>query len=211
MFYTIDWHVFNVQKDVMSIVSRMSSRVFMGEELCRDDEWNKASAYYVLKAFEAVGILNEKPRWLRPYIHWLLSSCQEARKALSAAQKYLAPHIARREEIKAAQLARGEKSPFDDSIEWFSQLGSRRQPADVQISLSLVAIHTTTDLLSEAMINIGAHPELFQPMREEVIRVLSKEGLKKTALYELKLMDSVFKETQRLKPILLGKYTQVSV
>ncbi|KAG5757035.1 hypothetical protein H9Q72_014432 [Fusarium xylarioides] len=199
-----EWRVFNVQENIMSIVSRMSSRVFMGEELCRDDEWNKASEYYALKAFQAGHVLDEIPRWLRPYIHWFLPCCQEVRRALSFARKQLAPHIERREKIKAAALARGEKSPFDDGIEWFAQAGSTRQPADVQIALSLVANHTTTDLFSEAMINIAAHPELFQLLREEVIRVLGEQGLTKTALYELKLMDSVLKETQRLKPILLA-------
>lgn len=189
----------------MKIVSRMSSRVFMGEELCRDEEWNRASSYYALKTFEATLVLSEQPRWLRPYIHWFLPCCQEVRRALSSARKHLAPHIARREEFKAAALARGEKSPFNDSIEWFAQLGSRREPADCQISLSLVAIHTTTDLLSETMLNIASHPELFQPLREELVRVLTTEGLKKTALYNLKLMDSVFKETQRLKPIFIGE------
>ncbi|KAM0543466.1 hypothetical protein ACHAPJ_012264 [Fusarium lateritium] len=199
-----EWHEFKLQESLMSIVSRMSSRVFMGEELCRDDEWNKASEYYALKAFQAGHVLDQIPRWLRPYIHWFLPCCQEVRRALSVARKQLAPHIVQREEIKAEALARGEKSPFDDGIEWFAQMGSTRPAADCQISLSLVANHTTTDLFSETMLNIAAHPELFEPLREEVIRVLGEHGLKKTGLYELKLMDSVLKETQRLKPILLA-------
>ena len=124
---------------------------------------------------------------------------------MRATQAALEPHLQRREKIKAAALARGESSPFNDSIEWYEQEGSTLNPAINQVSLSVVAIHTTTDLLCEAMINIATHPELFKPMREEVVRVLSSQGLKKTALYELQLMDSVLKETQRLKPIQLGK------
>jgi cytochrome P450 len=114
-------------------------------------------------------------------------------------------HIARREKTKAEALARGEKPPFDNSIGRFAQAGSDREPADCEISLSIVAIHTTTHLLSSTLIHIDQHSELLPPLREEVVRVLSSEGLKKTALYELRLMDSVFKETQRLKPILLGE------
>lgn len=192
----------------MTIVSRMSSRVFMGEELCRDEQWNKASANYTLKLFAAADVLREYPRWTRPFVHWFLPCCWEVRKALQATREHLQPHVERREKIKAEALARGQQSPFDDSIEWFAQAGSKRPPADCQVTLSLVAIHTTTDLLASAMINIAKHPELFQPLREEVVRVLSAEGLKKTALYDLKLMDSVFKETQRLKPINLGKQDQ---
>lgn len=188
----------------MKVVSRMSSRVFMGEELCRDDTWNAASADYTVKVFSAGNTLRESPGWIRPYIHWFMPVCQEVRKAKAAAEKALQPHIERREKEKAAALARGEKYARDDSIEWFAQEGSKQGPATDQIRLSVVAIHTTSDLLCEAMINLAAHPELFQPLREEVVRVLSTHGLKKTALYELQLMDAVFKEAQRLKPILLS-------
>ncbi|KAI9155751.1 Cytochrome P467 monooxygenase [Paramyrothecium foliicola] len=200
----VEWHTFNVQQDIMSIVSRMSSRVFMGEKLCRDENWNKASSEYTLNVFKAVAVLGEWPRWLRPWVHWFLPSCQKVRSSLTLARKYLEPHIEQREKVKAEALARGDKAPFDDSIEWFRQLGSKRPAADLQIFLSLVAIHTTTDLLSEVLINIAANPEVIQPLREEIIRVLTAEGLKKTALYDLRLMDSICKETQRLKPVILA-------
>lgn len=75
----------------------------------------------------------------------------------------------------------------------------------LRIALSLFAIHTTSDLLSEVMTQIARHPELFQALRKEIVEVLSRDGLKKTALYNLKLMDSVIKECQRIKPITLGK------
>ncbi|KAF5250705.1 hypothetical protein FANTH_4148 [Fusarium anthophilum] len=199
-----EWHVLNLREDVANIVTRMSSRVFMGEELCHDEGWNKAQAYYTMKTFQAMMVLCMVPRWLGPYIHWILPPCWIVRKSLAAARKQLAPHIKRRQEIKTAAIARGEKSPFDDTIEWFAQSGSQLPPADCQISLSLAAIHTTTDLLSQVMIDIAAHPVLFTEMRKEIIGVLSTSGMTKTALSNLKLMDSVVKESQRLKPILLG-------
>ncbi|KAF5627085.1 major facilitator superfamily transporter [Fusarium sp. NRRL 52700] len=199
-----EWHVLNLREDIANIVTRMSSRVFMGEELCHDEGWNKAQAYYTMKTFQAMMVLCMVPRWLRPYIHWILPPCWIVRRALAAARKQLAPHIARRQEIKTAALARGEKSPFDDTIEWFAQSDSQLPPADCQISLSLAAIHTTTDLLSQVMIDIATHPVLFTEMRKEITDVLSTSGITKTALSNLKLMDSVVKESQRLKPILLG-------
>lgn len=191
----------------MKVVSRMSSRVFMGKELCRDDVWNAASAEYTRQVFSAAYVLSEKPKWLRPYIHWFMPICSEVRRAKAAAETALAPHIERREKEKVAALARGEKYARDDSIEWFAQEGSKNSPASDQIKLSVVAIHTTSDLLCQAMVNIAAHPELFQPLREEVVRVLSTHGLKKTALYDLQLMDAVFKEAQRLKPTSLSKHS----
>lgn len=74
-----------------------------------------------------------------------------------------------------------------------------------RIGLSLVAIHTTSDLLQEVMIRIASRPELFQVLRNEIVEVLGRDGLKKTALYNLKIMDSVIKESQRLKTNTLRK------
>lgn len=178
----------------------------MGEELCRDGGWTAATAQYSFKVFQAVDILRTYPRWMRPVVHWFLPCCWEVRKARSAAQEYLRPHIKRRQKLRAEALDAGQESPFDDLMEWVQQAGVEVQPADLQLTTSIVAIHTTSDLLSDAMVKIASHPELFQPLREEVIRVLKTGGLEKTSLYDLKLMDSVFKETQRLKPIILSKH-----
>ncbi|KAF4450286.1 putative cytochrome P450 monooxygenase (lovA) [Fusarium austroafricanum] len=201
-----EWHEMDPQRDIIRIVSRMSSRVFMGESLCRDDEWVKVAGEYTLQAFKTADILRTYPRWSRPLVHWLLPSCWAVRKKLTEARLCLKPHLERRNTIKAEAIAQGQPSPFDDSIEWFEKEYSKHDPATEQITLSLVAIHTTTDLLMETLFNIALHPELFEPLREEVVNVLSTEGLKKTAFYNLKLMDSVIKESQRLRPVLLGGF-----
>lgn len=190
----------------MRIVSRMSSRVFMGEDLCKDEKWLKVSMDYTVRLFQTGDSLRAWPRWARPYVHWFLPSCQAVRKTLQEARDLLQPYIERRKAAKEEAIAEGRPSPFDDAIEWFEkEYGSKSDPATEQIRLSLVAIHTTTDLLLETMFNISLHPELLKPLREEIATVLSAEGLKKTALYNLKLMDSVIKETQRLRPVGLGE------
>ncbi|KAF9767741.1 hypothetical protein IL306_015050 [Fusarium sp. DS 682] len=194
------------QQDIVRIVSRMSSRVFMGESLCRDEEWVRVSGDYTVQSFKTGDILRTYPRWSRPFVHWFLPSCWLLRKKLAEARECLQPHLERRRVILAEARAQDKPSPFDDSLEWFEREGSKRHPALIQISLSLVAIHTTSDLVMETMFNIAQHPDLFQPLREEIVHVLNAEGLKKTALYNLKLMDSVVKESQRLRPVLLGMF-----
>ncbi|WZH43327.1 cytochrome P450 [Fusarium acuminatum] len=107
--------------------------------------------------------------------------------------------------------AEGKPSPFDDSIEWFEKEYPKHDPATEQIAISLVAYHTTSDLLMETLFNLCQHPELLKPLREEIVTVLSEEGLKKTSLNNLKLMDSVLKESQRLRPILLGSFRRLAL
>ncbi|KAF4443608.1 putative cytochrome P450 monooxygenase (lovA) [Fusarium austroafricanum] len=207
-----EWHEMQPQHEIIRIVSRMSSRVFMGKELCRDEGWLKASSDYTIQWFIAGEGLRYYPRWMRPYIHWFLPSCQAVRKKLDEARKFLQPHIDRRNATKQEAIAKGRPSPFDDSIIWFEkEYPGQADPARDQIGLSLVAIHTTTDLLTETLFNIALHPELLKPLREEIVSVLSTDGMKKTSLYNMKLLDSVIKESQRLRPVLLGVFRRTAL
>lgn len=97
----------------------------------------------------------------------------------------------------------------NDGIEWFERMSTKDgrfyKPELAQITLSVAAIHTTSDLLTQLILDFAAHPEILGPLRAEIKEVLGKEGWKKTALYNLKLLDSCIRETQRLKPIGIGK------
>lgn len=189
----------------------MSSIVFMGEELCRDEEWIKASSDWIVEAFRLRDIMGAYPRFLRPYIHWFMPSCWRLRKMLKRTRDVLNPHYERRERKKAEATAQGKTLVYNDCIEWFSkEYRGKYDPAIEQMTLTLVANHTTSDLTHQVMLDIATHPELVQPLREEVIRVLSADGLKKVSLYKLKLMDSVLKETQRLKPVMICTFLQPS-
>ncbi|KPM38517.1 hypothetical protein AK830_g8048 [Neonectria ditissima] len=200
-----EWHEIDPKIDLVLIVSRMSTRVFMGEELCKNDKWVQVSSDYTLEAFRLSNVIRSWPRSFRPIIHWALPSCWRLRRKLDETRRVLQPYIERRARVKAEALARGEPSPFDDSIEWFEkEYKTAYDPATAQITLSLVAIHTTSDLLQQVMLDVAQHPDLMADLRREIIQVLGAEGLKKTSLYNLKLMDSVIKESQRLKPILLA-------
>ncbi|KAF9768909.1 hypothetical protein IL306_013732 [Fusarium sp. DS 682] len=202
-----DWRSIKPQAELIRVVSRVSSRIFMGKELCRDQEWTRVSSEYTMLAFSLTSYVREWPRWLRPYIHWFLPPCWELRSKLNEARQCLKPHIERRNAIKQEALAQGKPCPLDDSIEWFEKEYDNYDPASEQISISIVAYHTTSDLLCETLLNLCQHPEVFKPLREEIVTVLSQEGgLTKAALYNLKLMDSVVKESQRLRPILLGAF-----
>lgn len=131
-----------------------------------------------------------------------MPGCWKARSLLKQLHTILAPYVAQRE----ALIASGETPP-DDALEWVKHVSNPEiwDPVTFQVALALNAIHTTTDLLATAMFRIAQHPEIVQPLREEVIRSFKEHGLTKGALGDMKLADSVLKESSRLKPILLGR------
>lgn len=179
----------------------------MGEEMCANEEWLRVSSEYTNLVFPLIGQLMAYPTILtRKLVHRFLPQCKELRAALDRCRKVLQPVVDGRKEAVAEALRRGDEPPrWDDSLEWFRREFGEVDFATKQIQMSMAAIHTTTDLLAETLVRIARHPEHVPALREEAIRVLSAEGWKKTAMYNLQFMDSFIKEAQRMRPALVCK------
>lgn len=69
---------------------------------------------------------------------------------------------------------------------------------DGQLGLTLAATHTTSEALSSTLLNIMAHLEIVEPLRQEIVDVVGQFGRTKQTLYRLRLVDSVLRESARL-------------
>ncbi|KXH42393.1 p450 monooxygenase [Colletotrichum salicis] len=101
-----------------------------------------------------------------------------------------------------ARHANNDGKEYSDAIYWFEEhaAGKPYNFGASQLMLAVVSTGTTSDLITQAMVDILQHAELIGSLREEIVARLEKEGWKKTALYNMKLLDSVLNESQRLKP-----------
>lgn len=197
-----EWHEVDLRADVLTWVARLSSRIFNGEHLTKNEEWLRISKEYTVNIFTATRICRAIPVSFRWLIERTLPLCRKVRKDRATGARILAPILTgRKAEISAAKREGREPNLPDDSIEWFRKASKGRayDDSDLQLGLSLAAIHTTSDLLGQAMLNLGAHPEMMEPLRKEAVGVLDRHGWKKVALAELRILDSFLKETQRLK------------
>ncbi|KAI0441437.1 cytochrome P450 monooxygenase [Xylaria telfairii] len=201
-----DWSEIAIRPAILDITARMSSRVFLGEELARDDEWLRITKNYTVDAVEAVFKLQKYPVNLRPYIGRFFPECKRVHAYYKRTKDVINPILKKRQDMKRAALTAGQPAPvFNDALEWIEQESKAFSSGDdvvsFQLILSVVAISTTADLLQSVLIDLIQHPESMQAVREEIVRILGQEGWKKSALYNMKLLDSVIKETQRIKPI----------
>lgn len=199
-----DWHNIRLQEDVLSWVAQLSTLVFHGPDLSENEEWLRISVDYTVNCIKGVGICRAVPVPFRWLAERMLPICRKIRCDYRNAASILRPISAQRDtEIVAARREQRRPKLPDDSFEWFRNAAKGRpyNEADLQLRLSAVAIHTSSDLLQQALLNLCAYPELNQLLREEINNVLSSLGWTKAALTELCLMDSFLKETQRLKPI----------
>ncbi|KAF4826810.1 Cytochrome P450 monooygenase 1 [Colletotrichum tropicale] len=198
-----EWKEFVLRPTLLDLVARISARVFLGEEGCRNPAWLKITKEYTVDAFIAGVELRKYPPGIRHVIHWFLPQCKAIRAHQQTARNIINEVLHARKVEDQQRLAQGLKpKPRNDAVEWFEQMAKGRNydAATFQIALAIAAVHTTTDLLSQTLYDIMQHPEIVPALREEIATVISQDGWEKTALYKMKLMDSVIKESQRIKP-----------
>ncbi|UQC90725.1 p450 monooxygenase [Colletotrichum lupini] len=191
-----EWHETVAKHEILKIVSRMSSRIFVGKRLGRNEKWLSTIVGYVELSVHAMQNLRFWPKFLRGIVVYFLPGPTKLRAYIRDAETQVFA------EIKHRQQEGDSVEEYNDAIEWFKEMakGQKFNPAVAQLILAGVAIHTTADLVTQTLYDILQHPELIQPLREEAIQVIGEGGWKKTSLYNMKLMDSVLKESQRLKP-----------
>lgn len=197
----------SLQNHIFGLISSLSSRVFLGPELCREEEWLRVSVNYTISLFGALRKLRPWPRILQPIVHWFMRECRDARFHVKEGRAIIETVLQKRKAEKAIALAQGTPPKrYTDALQWFEDVskGEPYDPAIYQMSLSIAAIHTTTDLMTQLIYDICEHPDLVEPLRREVVTVLSEGGWTRASLYKMKLMDSVMKESQRRKPISVG-------
>lgn len=193
---------------MLDVIARVSSRVFLGSELCRDPEWLDVTKNF--SQTQNTGLLNLRmyPKFLRPLVYWVDPVTKATRKRYLEGKAIVEGLLKRRAEERQECLARGEPAPvYNDSIEWAEQEANGKpfDATDIQLFLSFAALHTSSDLITQTMLHLAQDPENFEALRQEMIGVLPVTGWKKTSLYQLKLLDSAIKEAQRMKPIQIGE------
>jgi cytochrome P450 len=202
---SLEWREIDLLASLRDIVTQVSTRVFLGPELCRDKEWLDNIQAYTNSVFYAVRVIRRWPEWSRPYVQWFMKDCRRIRQQVKRAEEIIEPIIAKR--IETIALAeKGLAEMPNDAMTWMHQIatskGEKYHGAHAQLSLSMASVHTTSDLFSNILLQLCRHPQWIEPLRQEAQRVRNEDGKwEKTSLYQMKLADSVMKETQRIKPL----------
>jgi hypothetical protein len=190
------------------MVAQLTTEVRSGKELSQKPEWRRVSVDFTVHSFIAAQDLNKWPKLLRPVVHWFLSSCRKVRADIEEARAIYTPVVEVRMAKKREAIANGEKPPmYNDMIDWLDEL-SKGCPFDAAMAQMMIAqamIHGTADLTTQTLFDICERPQLVEDLRAEILSVIGKEGLTQASLSKLHLMDSVVKESQRLKPLFLGR------
>ncbi|KLU92534.1 hypothetical protein MAPG_11479 [Magnaporthiopsis poae ATCC 64411] len=197
-----DWAEVTIYEALLDIVARISTRVFLGPDICRDEAWLEITKNFTVAQSRSLATMKLFPYYLRPLVYFLDPNGRKTVRLFYEARKMVEPLVARRRRERQEPGA----PAYNDAIEW-ADLECGGQPfdaTDFQLALASVAIHTTTDLVSKTLMHLAAgDPENIEALRQEMIDVLPANGWKKTSLTRMILLDSAIKEAQRMKPILM--------
>jgi len=191
-----DWHEVLPKQLILCVIIRVSALIFLGPEASLNDDYCRVTVQYAVNIMLAREALRLWPRFLQPLVHWFLPSCRRLRAVRREARKIIQPLVDKK---RTGDIS---GRPSDNLIAWMDEI-SRGRPFDAalaQLAASFAAIHTTSDFLTQLLIDLCNDSGLIDSLRKEVIMVITGEGWKRSSLQKLKLMDSVLKESQRLKP-----------
>ncbi|KAK5166027.1 uncharacterized protein LTR77_008288 [Saxophila tyrrhenica] len=203
-----EWETSCLKDDTLDIVARLSARMFLGENLCRNQNWLRISKEYAVDAHKAAHELTKIPALVRPIIYWFLPRCARMRKQVREAKGLIEPEVKQRTAQAQASFQEGRKkiSQGADAIGWMIEV-AKGQPRDLvaaQLSLITAGVHITSEETSKCILRLCDHPELVQPLRAEMIAVLKEHGWSRTAMYNMRLLDSFLKEVQRIDGFFLA-------
>ncbi|KAI9370288.1 Fumitremorgin C monooxygenase [Aspergillus egyptiacus] len=202
---TTEWHEVSIHDTVLALVAQLTTRAFLGPELCRNSEWLDIAKDFTTTRAAAVAAIQSWPKFLQPVVHWFLPSCKVVRRQIHRAGKILLPLLERERRASGNWKVQPAKREFSNLafIDQYAK-GSRYDATMVQMRLIAVAFQTTSDMVEKVLARLCKHPELIPPLRDEVISVLGQNNaLHHSSLPKLTLMESVMKESQRLEPAVL--------
>ncbi len=126
------------------MVAIISGTIFLGPELSRNEDYIDASINFTVALFTGVAKLKQWSPWLRWLGQYYVPELKALREYRKKAQTFLAPVIQERLQL----MKDGAELP-EDMLQWMlnkrTEYGiSEDDMAELQLSLSVAAIHTTT-------------------------------------------------------------------
>ncbi|KAI0401619.1 cytochrome P450 [Xylaria palmicola] len=211
-----EWKTVPAQPSALQIVSRLSGRVFVGPELCRQPEYLGISSMFTSDAAKVRNDLQQYNQILRPWVTPFLDSLSKVRQHLRDAKKWMDPivdELLPKNGEKAKVVSAGSRGAW---ISWLlkylpDHLKTAKKLGLMQMQVSFASLHTTTGASTNALIDLATHPQFVAGLREEIDAVLAEDGealdeegqlyITKAAIAKMRKLDSFLKESQRLTPL----------
>ncbi|EFQ94128.1 hypothetical protein PTT_08286 [Pyrenophora teres f. teres 0-1] len=141
------WKTYNVRQVGFDVVARITSRVFAGKGLSRNEAYLRIAKENTATSFIAGYTLLQFPRFLWPFLNRVMPYCRTVRRQLNDATHLLRPSIeATIKQYEDGDIKKGPKS--GNALGWLIEIQKGR-PLELvsfvgaQLSLSMASIENT--------------------------------------------------------------------
>lgn len=202
----------------MKLINRSTSRIIVGDTLCRSEQWLDTVTRYTENLGLTIILLRPLPRFLRPLVARILPSVRYLNKTLKwVTEDVFVPMILQRREAEANDP---EYQKPDDFMQWMMDSAESefdKDPGNIahglMIIMALAVIHTSTMLITQGLYDLMIRPEYLEPLRHEIVDTLKNgwaNATKADFAAQVRL-DSFLRESQRLHPTSEGKSSKPSI
>lgn len=207
-----DWTPLTIFPILLRVVAIVSGDIFVGPDYCRHEVYLASAIDFTNDITAGAAQIKRWPKFMRSLVVKLklapaVTRGQEHRRRM---REFLEPMVAKRRQL----MREGHPVP-DDLLQWMVEKTAEHGITDVghltdmQLLLTLAAIHTTTLAATAMLYDLAVRPEVVQDIRKEIASVLeeTKGVMTSQALFNMKLLDSFMRESQRFSPPFVGRST----
>lgn len=207
LIFLIDWTEVDIQEILVRIIALVSGRVFVGLPMSRTEEYIDCIIMYTMNVWYCVPDIRWYPEFLRWMTKYISPRVIKVHKSLDIMKRLMKPII----EENLKHMEDKNTAPPNMCL-WNLKNSTTDQrknldiQAQMQLSVSMASIHTTSMTVTNAIFDLAARPEYIQPLREEIKQVKASETtpyFSKSSMPRLKQLDSFIKESHRISPISL--------
>ena len=208
----IEWTPINGWKLVNSVVAHASARIFVGDEMGKDPDWQRLA----IDCAATVSLFSRKVRRMSLFGRiWAIyfKASPEYRNWLQYKEEIYEKLRPLLEERQAASKQPDYKKP-NDAIQWILDdleashaTMTLKDQALQQLAFAFVSQVTTASASMSALYDLLAAPEYIEPLRNEIDSILDSENgrLDSATLGRMTKLDSFLIESQRLNGAMTSK------
>jgi ent-kaurene oxidase len=203
-----EWTSIEPYPKLMQLFARITSRVTVGPELCRDEEWLNLTFQYTNLCMKAIrGVRAKYPPSLRWLAQYMDADTKQVLRLRRRAAEILSPYLHERQ----VSLDTGKEGQFKymDTIGWLVEVYkddgktlTADQLAQDEFILNVASINSGSSTTLSILYDLMEHPNSISEIRQEIERVQKQHtAWTRLALTELKALDSFMKESLRVHAV----------
>ncbi|OKL60382.1 hypothetical protein UA08_04238 [Talaromyces atroroseus] len=194
---TDSWREVNLDDTVRRVVARAANRVFVGDTLCRDNDYIESSIRFVTRVSICGLLINLFPNWLKRPMGFVFKT--PVQMAYSRCAKHLLPVFS---DLTLTDPHLFTSWLVSNSVQ-YPRSSPERTPDFLSrriMALNFAAIHTSTLTACNLLLDIFSHPPTVSLLRDESLASSARWGKtwKRARFNQMSRLDSALRESLRL-------------